>query len=119
MKYYRWQVTLGEEMEWLILIGAFVAAIILINNYQKKKRKEYLLAKYGDASVVEKIMRSLIWQGMSEEQLRDSWGAPVDIDEKVYKTKTASTYKYSQTGKNRFKSRVKVENGVVVGWEQK
>jgi len=64
-------------------------------------------------------MRRVIWQGMTQEQLIDSWGRPVARDQKIYKTKTAETFKYNQTGKNRFGSRVQVENGLVVGWSQK
>lgn len=77
------------------------------------------MEKYGDEGVVDMIMRRTMWQGMSSEQLRDSLGAPVAVDRKIYKTKVAETYKYSQTGKNRFRCRVKVENDIVVGWEQK
>jgi hypothetical protein len=54
---------------------------------------------------------------MSSEQLIDSWGNPVGIDHDVYKTTTKETWKYGQTGKNRFKDRVYLENGTVVGWK--
>ena len=64
-------------------------------------------------------MNQLVWQGMSEDQLIDSWGAPVAGDQKIYKTKVSETFKYNQTSRNRFGSRVWVENGIVVGWEQK
>ncbi|HVB89202.1 MAG TPA: hypothetical protein VND97_03285 [Beijerinckiaceae bacterium] len=78
-----------------------------------------LMDKYGDPEVVQGILRQTIWQGMTTEQLSDSWGRPVAIDDKVYKSKTVQVYKYGQTGKNRFSSRVRIENGSVVGWEQK
>ena len=87
--------------------------------YANKKRREYLLAKYHDQVVVNKIMQRLVWQGMTEEQLIDSWGRPAAKGQKIYKTKVTETFKYNQTGKNRFRSRVNVENGIVVGWEER
>lgn len=77
------------------------------------------MEKYGDERVVENIMSKMIWQGMTEDQLIDSWGRPAAKDQKVFKTKITETYKYNRIGHNRFRSRVKVENGVVIGWEQK
>jgi len=106
-------------MEIIAAIFLVVVAIGLIRSYFRKKRRERLMAKYGDANVVDGIMNQKIWQGMSDEQLIDSWGSPVAKDHKIYKTKISETYKYNQTGRNRFGSRVKVENGIVVGWEQR
>lgn len=77
------------------------------------------MEKYNDAEIVESIMKKLIWQGMSEEQLIDSWGHPAAKDQKLYKTKITEIFKYNQTGKNRFSNRVRVENSIVVGWEKK
>ncbi len=77
------------------------------------------MAKYSDAVLVGRIMGGTAWQGMSKDQLIDSWGKPVEIGERVYKTKVVETCKYNQTGSNRFASRVTVENGVVTGWERK
>ncbi len=57
------------------------------------------MAKYGDASIVDRIMAAEMWQGMTAEMLTDSWGRPVDRDREVYKTRTTETWKYGQTGK--------------------
>ena len=84
-----------------------------------KRRRERLMVKYGDADVVQRIMKRMIWQGMSKDQLIDSRGRPVDVGTKIYKTKTTEIFKYGQTGKNRFDARITVENGAVVGWEEK
>jgi hypothetical protein len=43
----------------------------------------------------------------------------VDIDETVLKKNSRQTWKYGQTGVNRFALRINVENGVVVGWAEK
>lgn len=101
----------------VIIVSAIIVLIVGIN-YANKKRREYLTAKYKDVQIVELIMARKIWQGMTEEQLMDSWGRPAGKDQKIYKNKVVDTFKYNQTGKNRFRSRVMLENGIVVGWKQ-
>ena len=104
-----------------IVVGIVVICILwaCLCAQKKKKRREALLLKYGDAELVERILARRIWQGQTGEQLLDSLGRPVDIDERVLKTKTKHTWKYNQTAKNRFALRITLENGVVVGWDQK
>jgi hypothetical protein len=85
----------------------------------EKRRKEWLLAKYGDAEVVDKIIRKTVWQGETSEQLRDSWGEPIDIDHHLMKTKTKEVWKYNQTGKGRFALRITIEDGKIIGWDEK
>lgn len=101
-----------------VLVLAFVAWL-LISSYNTKKRREALIKKYGDAEVVARIMKKKFWQGQTHEQLRDSLGRPLDTDEKVLKTKTKEIWKYNRFGKSRYGLRITLENGVVVGWEQK
>ncbi|MBZ9732019.1 hypothetical protein LB534_12860 [Mesorhizobium sp. CA18] len=116
---------MGENMSVfvLVVIGAGAAGLAGIVSAAKKsaqkKRRALLLAKYGDEEIADWIMIRRIWQGMTFEQLIDSWGKPADMTERVYKTKVAHTLKYNQTGKNRYSDRVIVENGIVVGWDQK
>ena len=107
-------------------LGGFVALVIGVfvlreaaKRRARKRRYDRLMAKYGDASIVDRIMAAEMWQGMTAEMLTDSWGSPVDRDCEVYKTRTTETWKYGQTGKNRFKNRVVVENDVVVGFRQR
>ena len=106
-------------MEIIVLIVAVIIAWLLISAHKTKKRREALLQNYGDTRLVELIMRRMFWQGQTEEQLIDSLGRPLDIDERVFKTKTKETWKYNQIGKNRFGLRVTLENGIVVGWDKK
>ncbi|SEO15325.1 hypothetical protein SAMN02799625_02580 [Methylobacterium sp. UNC300MFChir4.1] len=107
-------------------LGGFVALVIGVfvlreaaKRRARKRRYERLMAKYGDASIVDRIMAYEMWQGMTAEMLTDSWGSPVGRDREVYKTRTTETWKYGQTGKNRFKHRVLVENSIVVGFKQR
>ena len=85
----------------------------------KARRKRVLTAKYGNALVVERIMAKKIWQGMTRDQLLESWGMPADMDRKVSKTKEKETLSYNRVGKNRYRDKVQLEDGVVIGWDQK
>jgi hypothetical protein len=123
----------GEALGWPVLIGgvvAFIAAVILLRvararaveaarTRQLEKRRNALLQKYGDPQLVERLLSGSVWQGQSAEQLRDSLGPPADMDERVMKKKTRQTWKYERRGVNRFALRITVEDGVVVGWENK
>jgi uncharacterized Rmd1/YagE family protein len=102
---------------WIGLGIALFAGWIAIRAIRTRQRRKHLVEKYGSEEIADKIMARKVWQGMTSEQLIDSWGKPEDIDETVYKTKTKETWKYQQTGKNRFRDRVFFENGTVVGWQ--
>ncbi len=98
---------------------ALLLAILCYRSAQVKARRTKLFQKYGDNHIVERIMGRSYWQGQSAEQLRDSLGDPVDIDERVLKKNSRQTWKYQQTGVNRFSLRITVENGTAVGWDEK
>ena len=106
-------------MEIAIVIGlALVLAIALVISLNAARRLS-LMARYNDQKAVDMIMSKRIWEGMTSEQLVEAWGRPAEIDERVLKTKVAHVYKYGRTGRNAFRERVKLDDGVVVGWEQK
>lgn len=108
-----------------MIVGIFIIVVIVlvificVSIYSYKKKKEELLVKYGDAEIVDKIMRGMFWQGQTIEQLLDSIGEPVGIDEKVFKAKSREVWKYKPAGKGRFKLRITIENGLVIGWDDK
>lgn len=115
-------------MDMTLIVGLTAAALVtiflfyLLDKNKKAKiarRRAYLISKYHDEEIVDKIMKSLIWQGMSEEQLLDSWGSPHNVDTKIYKTKTKKTYKYAPIGRRQYAQRVVVEDSEVVGWDHK
>ena len=106
-------------MEWFIWIGSAIALFIAYTFYSNKKKRERLTKKYGNSEIVERIMNSEVWQGATEEHVLDSLGKPLDIDQKVLKTKTKEIWKYEQVAKNRYALKVVIENGVVVGWDKK
>lgn len=113
------------DNSWIVF--AVVAAALWIGAIFLKRRRQrqqvlariaQLLAKYHDQRVVDAIMEGKVWQGMSEAQLIDSRGPPDEKDQAVYKTKIKQTWKYGRTGKNRFRERIYVENGAIVGWKE-
>lgn len=112
---------------WLIVLvagGVFFYGLVVWTKAVGRQRRlaarlAALTAKYGDAEIASRIMHRKIWQDMTEEMVRDSWGLPQAVDVKVLKTKHKEVWKYGQSGKNRFDQKVIIENGLVVGWESK
>jgi hypothetical protein len=108
---------MDQQQTWgLPLIVLLIVAAIAVKLLLYLSRRKSLIQKYGH-DIGLKIFARVVWQGMTSEQLIDSRGKPVDVDQTVYKTKTKETWKYHQTGKNRFKERIYVEDGIVVGWK--
>jgi len=105
-----------------VLIGAPIAVLviwILVRALNRSARRAALLARYGDKDVVEQIMRREFWQGQTSEQLTDSLGPPVEMDEHVLRKCVRRTWKHHQTGQNRFRLRITLENDIVTGWDRK
>jgi hypothetical protein len=86
---------------------------------KEKERQKGLLAKYNDADLVQRIMKKDVWQGQTAEQLTDALGPPETVEQKVLKTKRTEIWKYNRQGARSFRLRVKLENGVVIGWESR
>lgn len=82
-------------------------------------KAKYLWAKYPNEETFWRIAKKEVWVGETEEQLQDSLGHPEDVDQKVLKTKKREVWKYYRVGANRFRFRITLENGIVVGWEHK
>jgi uncharacterized protein len=108
----------------IFIVGALIGAIVVYNNVKRREEerrlaaeRQRLVAKYG-AEIADRILAGVIWQGMTEEQLLESRGSPVDKDYEVRKSTRKETWKYGQVGKNRFSNRVFLENGIVTGWKQ-
>lgn len=60
-----------------------------------------------------------LWIGAPLDAVIEMFGPPLDVDEKVLKTKTKRTYKYKSLGKNRYALRIYIEQDEVTGWEDK
>jgi uncharacterized membrane protein len=103
----------------ILVVGSIIAVIVALRQVSKKQRIEYLRTKYGDEEIVQRIMNRTIWQGQSSEQVADSLGNPVEIDNKVLKTKKKEIWKYEHQGGTRFNLRITLDNDIVVGWDKK
>ena len=75
-----------------------------------KKRRDFYINKYGPVNG-EKVAKGLIWIGMTEAMLLDSWGQPEDINTTVTRYVKRKQYVY---GLGQY---VYVENGVVDAWQ--
>ncbi len=107
----------------IILIGLGLAlwlGVKVVRNVLRReelaRRRQNLIVKYGE-EVAERVLAGEVWQGMTDEQLVDSWGSPVEVGREIVRHKSKETWKYGQTGKNRFSNRVYLENGLVIGWK--
>lgn len=74
------------------------------------ERKEKFISKYGQTNG-EKVAKGLIWIGMTEEMLLDSWGKPNDINQTVTRYGSRKQYVYSGS------QYVYVVNGIVDAWQ--
>ena len=101
-----------------LLLGAVVlVALVCVWGYLQRRRQ--LTEKYGDREIARRMMKRVLWQGETQEQLLESLGTPADVDQMVLKTKSKEVWKYRPAGKNRFGLKVTLDNGVVVAWDMK
>lgn len=104
-----------------VVIIIFIIAIcaIMFKVAKFRARRKNLMNKYGDTEVVEKIIKKVIWQGMTVDQVIDALGMPENKSETVTNTKKTHVLMYGKTGKNRYLTRITVTNGVVTAWNKK
>ena len=103
----------------LVAIIGVIVLVIWLQTAAKKKRIEYLTAKYNDATIVDNIYNRRYWQGQTVEQLVDSLGNPHGIDHKLLKTINRQVWKYNPRGVNRYGLRITVDDGIVRSWDHK
>ena len=115
-------VYLVNNFGWLNTSIGFISLIAISSIFYlvtKKIRFNRLYKKYSDEELVNKIIKRTIWQGQTAEQVLDAIGKPKDIDQKALKTKTKETWKYFPSGRRRYGLRIMLDDGVVVGWDNK
>lgn len=83
---------------------------------QRAHRWADLCARFGEHAA-RGIIAGKYWQGATFEMVREALGAPVDVKERVYKSKTDTTWLYQQLSPQRFGLKIHFENGEVVGWD--
>lgn len=117
--------SIGDTMFRIIIIAVIAVVILLAvlhGKTKKRLRKERIAqfyVKYGDEEIVNRIIARNYWQGQTAEMLVDSLGNPSGKDEAMMKTKVKETWKYFPDGSNKYKLRIILEDGIVVGWESR
>jgi hypothetical protein len=102
-----------------MLVLGIIGGIAWYRHFKRKQRTEFLLDKYGDMEVVQRILRGHMWQGQTSEQLLDSVGSPLNIDRKVMASRRREVWKYNSRGRNRYGLRITLDNDIVIGWDRK
>ena len=92
---------------------------VLLHRKLQSDRRKSLQQKYGDSTIVDKIMKRYIWEGQTEEQLLDSLGRPSAIDDHLLKTRYRQVWKYNPMGRGKFGLRVTLDDKCVVAWNQR
>ncbi len=100
-------------MAWYVWLVLVLLALSFLTYLLTKRAR--LIMKHKDDELVEMRMKEKFWVGQTKEQLIDSLGEPLAVDQKVLKTKVKEVWKYEQTGKNRYGLRITLDDGVVVG----
>jgi hypothetical protein len=81
-------------------------------------RQTDLTNRFG-YEIASRILAQQIWLGQTQEMLFEARGHPVATEERVLKTKTRHVHKFDWISGRRYALRVTLENGVVVGWDDK
>ena len=68
--------------------------------------------------IKQRIIEKIIWIGETAEELHNSLGLLVDISGKSLSRKS-KFWKLAQRGRNRFRLRITVEDGILVGWDSR
>lgn len=103
---------------WVLLLLS-PALYFWYKHNKQQQRLQYLRSKYQNEALVQRILQRNYWQGQTGEQLLDALGEPVCRDEKQMQSGLREVWKYGQWGVNRYKLRITLDNGIVIGWERK
>jgi hypothetical protein len=103
----------------LAIVVLFIGGIVWFMYQQRKRRIAYLREKYKDETIVQNILQRRFWHGQTAQQLNDALGSPLSIDRKSMATRRREIWKYNSRGKNRYALRITLDDGVVIGWDQK
>ncbi|MGB9369173.1 MAG: hypothetical protein WCE79_24500 [Xanthobacteraceae bacterium] len=85
---------------------------------EEEQRRQLVTLRY-EPEIASRILNREFWQGMTEEELRDSLGPPEGLDRVVTKRTNKEIWKYEQETTMRFGLRITLEDGVVTGWTQR
>lgn len=86
---------------------------------EERLRRDMIEQAYANSPYKLDILNGSIRQGMTANMVVAAWGPPAAIERKVLKTKTREILKYGPGPGRSFANKVTIENGIVVGWEQR
>lgn len=113
---------LEQEKERLLLLANAEQQRIAAQQQQYLARQQYLLNKFDDPVLVQRIFNRSIQLGDSRDVILEAFGPPISVDSDILKTSIKETFKYKKGNENRqdqYSIQIKLENGYVVGWEDK
>lgn len=110
----------------LVLVVVFVAVLSFKDSAARNRkaeaerlRREAIDRDYAGSPFRQDILDGSIRQGMTIDMVVAAWGPPAAVDRKVLKTKTKAVLKYGPGPGRSFANKVTIEDGIVVGWEQR
>ena len=100
----------------IFIIGLLAAVVGVAFTWSQGRARRIgrLRAKYGDDSVVERILSHRYWAGQTAEQLRDALGPPDSIEEQMTISRSRQAWTY---GRRRVV--ITLDDGVVVAWNRR
>ena len=99
----------------ILLIVILTISYFLFRNQIKSY---FLMRKYDDQKIVDRIMKKILWEGAKYEHIIDTYGRPESIDLKILRGKKREILKYDYDEKRKtFLFRITLENDNVIGWE--
>lgn len=81
----------------------------------EEQRRQALVARFGE-EIAARIVAGQVWEGATHEMVVAALGPPVEVKERVLKTKTKTTLCYDPISSNRYRFKVELDDGVVVKW---
>jgi hypothetical protein len=119
---------IGGALVLLVLVALVVLAVVMNQRAKRRQaeaaREAYtarfsaLVQRFGP-DAANAITQRRLFQGATFEMVREMFGPPAVVDERVLKTKTVHTMKYHPRSHNSFGLLITIENGFVTGWETK
>ena len=103
----------------VILVALAIACQRAFAKARRAQRRAALVSKYRSETEADMILDRRIWSGMSTEQLVDCLGRPEGVDQQLTTRKQKEVWVYGRIGLNRYRNRITVEHGRVVGWTAK
>ena len=104
----------------LIVTPAYFLVRYLLRRANRLRKFSRLMRKYkNDEATVNKILEGKVWSGQTDDQLREALGEPESLDSQLMDAKTTEVWRYLDFSKGYAVLNVKIENGLVVGWDRR